>query len=39
MKFEDVKHSIEDSSIAHDFMILQYEDVPFVANQWVRAIA
>ena len=39
MKFEDVKHSIEDSSISHDFMILQYEDVPFVANQWVRAIA
>lgn len=39
MKFEDVKHSIEDSSITHDLLILQYEDVPFVANQWVRAIA
>lgn len=39
MTFESVKATIEARNISNDLLILKYEDVPFLAYQWARAIA
>lgn len=39
MNIQDVKTSIENKTINDDLIIFRYEDVPFVANQYINEIA
>ena len=39
MRFEDIKTSIENKSISNSLLILQYQDVSFIAYQWAKEIA
>lgn len=39
MKFEELKSQIENRTVDNTLIIFKYEDVPFVAYQWCRAIS
>ena len=39
MTIEELKTSIETKTIGDDLIVFQYEDVPFIADQYIREIS